>query len=579
MNTEDHIIDCLKDKSFPPMVLIDGEWGTGKTYFVENTLTERLNKEFSESKTLYLSLYGISSLDDFKDRIVSLCLKTNQNISGLGNSLSKVIDGTFQFNGEKGVGSIIGGVSGVIKHTVLSRLKNSILILDDLERVNNDGLIKNLLGEAFNLVGNNKNIKVIVVANASKLSCKEDIEKVFFDKISFVSSSNFVLKIVSDEFSDVLDGELIARLKEIVVSLNLTNIRILKRSLHKFKKIYLDVKDDERIVLDLASQSLLEQVIRFCCCSFESGTTEEMIVDSRNYSSEVHFNDVPRDDLKDKIHSMLGQVAYGFISEKLVSYCFSGVYDFEDVVTELQLPTKNATLELMISDNLYALSEQEFQKGIQLLLDYINTQEHLDFVQWFRCCDCYLRLADKRIIKCDERIKDDILKRCNSISVKSFMKTNGSHRKISSLSFKNELLVEAYNCKREELEDFFIKQEIDFIKTNFNQSWRSISNLVEEKWRTVSLLNLIGEKFIFDSLNRWEIYDLALFVPAMSYRYEMQNLDDFYLDEISTIDALITLIDNHIGSEMFGRRTALFIQIREKFENILQRMRKNMGDD
>lgn len=59
---KDEIIRYLTDQSYNYAVLIDGEWGSGKTYFVNHTLSplisEREERMGTGRKVKYISLYG-----------------------------------------------------------------------------------------------------------------------------------------------------------------------------------------------------------------------------------------------------------------------------------------------------------------------------------------------------------------------------------------------------------------------------------------------------------------------------------------------------------------------------------------
>ena len=65
------INDYIKDHH--QAVLLDGAWGTGKTYFVKNVLIPELDKNFNnkdssqKAQIVYLSLYGVSSLTDIQN--------------------------------------------------------------------------------------------------------------------------------------------------------------------------------------------------------------------------------------------------------------------------------------------------------------------------------------------------------------------------------------------------------------------------------------------------------------------------------------------------------------------------------
>lgn len=47
----EEILRYLKDESYNYAVLIDGEWGSGKTFFVNNTLTKEINKQEANLNT------------------------------------------------------------------------------------------------------------------------------------------------------------------------------------------------------------------------------------------------------------------------------------------------------------------------------------------------------------------------------------------------------------------------------------------------------------------------------------------------------------------------------------------------
>lgn len=63
MNLKNAIDDYLKNRFINYALLIKGEWGSGKTFFVKKNVVKRYNN------ALYISLYGISSIDKFSEKI------------------------------------------------------------------------------------------------------------------------------------------------------------------------------------------------------------------------------------------------------------------------------------------------------------------------------------------------------------------------------------------------------------------------------------------------------------------------------------------------------------------------------
>lgn len=137
----EQIIELLNDPSFPQVVLLDGAWGSGKTHFINHQLINKIREVFSPN-IYFFSLYGISSIDDFRDKIISLSMTEQEEASVFAKYFSKVVDGAAVNMGERGVGAVINGVAGAYKYKLYGELDDCVLILDDLERVADDKIIK-----------------------------------------------------------------------------------------------------------------------------------------------------------------------------------------------------------------------------------------------------------------------------------------------------------------------------------------------------------------------------------------------------------------------------------------------------
>ena len=75
-------------------VMINGEWGSGKTHFWNNKLRKRLevikNKAGKAYKTIYISLYGINSIEEISKKIF---LETNPVITKTLKKFAENTDG------------------------------------------------------------------------------------------------------------------------------------------------------------------------------------------------------------------------------------------------------------------------------------------------------------------------------------------------------------------------------------------------------------------------------------------------------------------------------------------------------
>lgn len=169
---QDYMQNCARDTA----VMINGEWGSGKTYFIKN----KLITEIGIDKCVYISLNGVNSVDEITDRILlSILGSDNKTGRKFLNSLYKF--GTTAHLGKKSaiVQDILSAFSGCLKDiTTRSQLKDSLLIIDDLERVSTDFRIEDVLGYICSNYIESINQKVLFVCNEVELNEKNDYKRI-----------------------------------------------------------------------------------------------------------------------------------------------------------------------------------------------------------------------------------------------------------------------------------------------------------------------------------------------------------------------------------------------------------------
>ncbi len=178
--TETEIITEIKrylsDRSYYYAVMIDGDWGCGKTYFVKNGLTNAIVAQESKSekprKVVYISLYGYKTILDIQDAIaIQLHLLTeNGNNSFLGKLRKKrVVENGIQsaFALAKAARDILAPGTSVFDFEGIWRdLASYIFIFDDVERCDCS------INEAFGFINGlveHSGAKVILVANEKEI--------------------------------------------------------------------------------------------------------------------------------------------------------------------------------------------------------------------------------------------------------------------------------------------------------------------------------------------------------------------------------------------------------------------------
>ena len=66
------ILDYVRADYTDYAIMINGEWGSGKTHFWNNKIRKKIDSmKFNgkQYKTIYMSLYGISNLEDISKKI------------------------------------------------------------------------------------------------------------------------------------------------------------------------------------------------------------------------------------------------------------------------------------------------------------------------------------------------------------------------------------------------------------------------------------------------------------------------------------------------------------------------------
>ena len=157
-------------------VMINGEWGSGKTHFWNNKLRKRIevikNKAGKPYKTIYISLYGINSIEEISKKIF---LETNPVITKTLKKFAEHTDGNVIPEYVKtgvDIANLYGTMQvdgGRIDFAKMFTTDDKVLCFDDLERANID--IIDILGYINNFVEHDV-IKTILICNEKELAIK-----------------------------------------------------------------------------------------------------------------------------------------------------------------------------------------------------------------------------------------------------------------------------------------------------------------------------------------------------------------------------------------------------------------------
>ena len=385
-------------------ILLTGEWGSGKTYFIEHTFEKNVMSNLSPKGILIkVSLFGLNSKEQvdhiLKQQWLMACykekniVKVMDNIKPIEDITSKILDMLNTTDNIKGklitplkmVSTAVKSIAATdfLQYINISTYlcgKKVILVFDDLERCNMSNL--DILG-IINDYCENQKFHTIIVANEEKimqrfhenedkseaskmLNYKEIKEKIIQRTIKYVPEYSDLVKdiINSINFKDGYQGFLQNHESDILQSLGKKpvhadfsqdnavsqNMRSLKCALNNFFKVYQYVNPDHKPE-DKLTAGMLYSFILFEM-AYKSSKNQENISDDE--IQEIF----PSYDKNYMFESIKKWLLYGEWNEKDVNHDINFWKESEKAVTPVDIIKTHRILE--IEDNILERGFSQF---------------------------------------------------------------------------------------------------------------------------------------------------------------------------------------------------------------------------
>ena len=190
-------IDNYIDNPEPYALQIDGEWGSGKTYFINN-----YSKITTKARVIYFSVYGYNDLQNLKMELLSQLAIELDNFSIIksGNKITSIFR-RINNNSDLVLNSISILSDVVLKKYIQSILakndKTILVVIDDLERLSKKIELHDFLGFIANDIIDKFNFKVLIISNETKMDNHEEFLKIrekFISKTIEFSKDESLLK-------------------------------------------------------------------------------------------------------------------------------------------------------------------------------------------------------------------------------------------------------------------------------------------------------------------------------------------------------------------------------------------------
>lgn len=581
------IIEQLKDSSHPPIVLLDGAWGIGKTYLIDNELRSSIESDCQMfGDYYYLSAFGIKNVTEFQDQIVSLYIsnqkESSKYLDGLTNLSSKLARICGADTSEAGVvQGVISGTTGFLRQKAIENMKDITLVVDDLERLTDEKLISDIMGTCLRFAEHNK-IKIIAVANVSAFKDKTKVEKSFSDVIKLTRTTEELLAIIAHIYDGMMDASIKKTFFQTIVhaqshNLDINNLRVLQRAANRIIKLTNRVNLIEGIDQSRSIERLTKQIVLLTLYSYakkldmydfksilqsaEKWRTHRIAeaIASRNSSQnnkeELSEGELQQKALFDQLTSLLNGLP---CIDAVTEYCFTNIVpdlSDDDFIAQFQLPRLANPIDVFKTHTFYSFtSEEEFEKGIEQLKTLLFTMTNVNWSDWIVCCDTYLFMHERGYFedanisdlakKLETRVLIDGVIDLDTVNNSRLVTRGYSSQQISSNCFEKAI---------DEVKKRSISKQETAIADSFLKDWRQTIYKPESHIEHQPFFHSINNEELTEAIAHWTPMEIAEFIGFLKERYRVINhpeKDRLELPILKELSQRLTLKRNIISGRL-----------------------------
>ncbi|MBB1269821.1 P-loop NTPase fold protein [Shewanella sp. SR44-3] len=560
-NTTQQIIDNLNDDSFPSILLLSGKWGCGKTHLAKNKVVPELMNKYDQAH--YISLYGVSSLDDFRDKLVSLSYFNSKHSINNSSMIKNVIGNVAKGFGDKGATlALANSLAQPIKHKLLSKISNSAFVIDDLERVSSKTLASEVLGECLNLVENNINVAMLVLTNEEHIEDKSILEKTFNNKVILTSSPDEIVDVIREKYGRHLDDAISASAKEVISRLKISNYRIVLRAMQRFVPIKAQIEILHDVDKKVALSNVIKQVFAITYAHYEYGASfDEICQESTRHSSDrdkvFDSEDTPKNAvespeerlaclrLKNIRHCI--SASTDDVTPALISYCLNITPMPVELAKDFNLPIQGKLLDRIKSFNFYDLIDEQFDAAVEETKNFLfdSTVEPKHFYDWFRVLNAYFFLVENEYIQ--GNVNDEYKRAKDMLDDPKALKPESPLHYHSVFFQDMHPKVDAlYRLAKPSNDRLFIDIKQSELKKQFLDCWSTASSEISQNYDMKPFLHLFDAKEACQAFDHWTLRDIIEFGQFIESRYTISNIHEYLQDEFEFVRQL----KEHLASKV-----------------------------
>jgi hypothetical protein len=550
-------------------ILINGEWGSGKTYFFKNSILREIEKlkapNGENHKVIYVSLNGLKNLDEIYHQIVA-------EKYGFGKK-AKIGYGIFKTLlklGPKFVSDISpSDVAANFDIKDFLNLSSNILCFDDLERKSKDLDIAELLGFINTQFVEHNKVKVIFISNEKELieqTSESDYNRI---KEKLIGRSILFELEVKDTVSQIMDKNFTNRARSIeifknhqeyiidlLIDFGLKNLRTIVSYLQTISNIFEKIEKEqitgkEKTIIFFTLIVLVE----FKSGRIKTSDTYDFkgldLIDERFHQRNLlanYYNSLKQKEDITKSYSqefydryLRGRSSHFIFYPSIYLYILTGFFDREKFLKEIiPIDTMDVPIWLQKFSTLqlfHLLDDSVFKETIEEVLAFIEKGQY-NLYFYPRIYDTFLYLIKNELIDVSvEDLKSKFLKAVDlsaahtELDANSFAKIKRQYQVNVDFSFLLSRLEERHDEKFSEN----IKTEAFKLIESLDKDMK----LIEECFNNTSGIPIFQyidpEESIkrILSLHNKNIYP---FIELLEKRYNSTNVGDYLFEDYENLE-------------------------------------------
>lgn len=581
-------------------LLINGSWGSGKTYFWKNNLVTKCTE--NEFKSIYLSLNGINKIEDLKYqfliKIVPFLNILDSKKGGLGKTLIATLSNA--------LGNV--NINDILKEIEIDskRLSTYVVCFDDLERCSIPKT--EVLGFINNYV-EHKSLKVIILSDESKITENDNYnnikEKVIGRVLTYKNNLSKTLPLLFKKY-ETSNSDFYNFLKEqktfileLLENYQEDNLRKVSFYLELLNGLYPTIKGFDEYIKEVVMFTLIF-TIEFKTGNLTSNDYKDYKgLDALNWTyvafnferpadNNLHLFNAAGQEPKEideielfYLKYLVGKINDYFFYTSIYAYILTGYLDKEKLQEELKsrypevIPEETIAFRKLINYSFRDLPSEEFKKLFADLYQYAQEGKYsiYDYLQ----ISAFLKYfsENKLITQAGEEIQEAVIK---GVEISKQREETNENLYQSIFRFKRKdddpIIYELIKDAHDEIEAKKIDEKMNsLLLTIKDNNGHELDEIFKGYKLSKDFFQNLLPSELLDALASANNEILNKFTINLEDKYNFTNVKEFLVNDILFLNPFNILLEEKIeDKDEYNINEFLLKELSDKIKEICKKL-------